>query len=147
MYFVIFQIKISQTRNGKYRQITCFKCLDYFLFIKSIKNILGKKFKEIRFNVVHFEIDKQISFVIKIMKQIGILSFMHYKNNNKTIFQINCICRFLVEQKSPGIFCTISYRLLPPPWSANVAVVKLRHSRIHTFMLLKKFLKRGCVCH
>ena len=49
---------------------------------------------------------------------------------------------FLVlTQVAPGTFCTISYRLLPPPWSANVALAKLRHSRIHTYIRcsLKKF--------
>ena len=52
------------------------------------------------------------------------------------------VARFLVlTQVAPGTFCTISYRLLPPPWSANVALAKLRHSRIHTYIRcsLKKF--------
>ena len=101
---------------------------------------------------------KTFSIKLLLMKQIGISSFMHYSSflyqatsTSSTIYQIwNFVCR--------SIFCWLWTEVLysclvhfaqfptdffPPPWSANVALAKLRHSRIHTYIRcsLKKFWK------
>ena len=136
----------------------------FFLSSLSIK-IWDKKIEIILCQQNNTTLKRQtkISFVIILMKQIGILSFMHYLNlhqqqqqqkqqHTKAILQKWKFCLsfnfFGWTQVAPGTFCTISLPSSPPTFGLQMLLeAKLRHSRIHTHIdvVEKKFFWKGVV--